>query len=385
MPEEITLTERIADNITSRALILDRVSAGLQRDVISAFRKLEREIYEEIRAISPVEVGPAYQRARLTKLLQQTRQTIAIHFRAMKIEHSANMLEIGVSTARHLVKTANAAISADLMTVTLGRSQLKSIIENTTIEGAPSADWWSRQERGLHDRFADSVRGGMLRGRTTDEIVHSMQGTRAAAFRDGSFESNRRALKSLVRTSVQHIANEARIEQIKENSDVAKAIKWVSTLDLRTTDICIALDGLTWDAETLEPIDHDKEFPGPTAHWGCRSTQAPVVKDFAALNDGNPIRTENGGRTNAESVFRRNAAAAGLDPSQSVYNARASLDGEVGPKTSFSSWLGRQSKERKETLLGKGRLELFEKKKLSVRQLTDQSNRPLTMAELRRL
>lgn len=385
MAKEITLAEKIADNITARAIILDRVSVGLQRDVISAFRKLERELYEEIHRLSPVDVGPAYQRARLMKLLKQTRDTIAITYRAMKVEHTSNLLDIGETTARHLIKAQNAAIGVDIKTVALGRSQLKSIIQNTMIEGAPSADWWARQERGLHDRFADNVRAGMLRGRTTDEIVESMRGTRAAAFRDGAFETNRRALKSLVRTSVQHIANTARIEQIKENSDVTKAIKWVSTLDLRTTDICMALDGLTWDAESLEPIDHDKEFPGATAHWGCRSTQAPVLKDFKALNDGNPIRTENGGQTNAEAIFRRNAAAQGLDPSQSILNGRASLDGEVGPKTSFSTWLGRQSKERKETLLGKERLALFEKKKLSVRQLTDQTNRPLTMAELRKL
>ena len=384
MPD-LTLTERIADNITARAIILDRVSVGLQRDIISAFRKLEREIYEEIRALSPVEVGPAYQRARLSKLLKQTRDTIRIRFGAMKVEHTANLLDIGDTTARHLIKTQNAMVGVDIKTVSLGRQKLRSIIQNTMIEGAPSRDWWARQERGLHDRFADKVRGGMLRGRTTDEIVESMRGTRAASFRDGAFETNRRALKSLVRTSVQHIANDARIEQIKENSDITKAIKWVSTLDLRTTDICMALDGLTWDSETFEPIDHDKEFPGPTAHWGCRSTQAPVLKDFDSLNNGNPIKTEAGGKTNAEAIFRRNAAAQGLDPTQSVLNGRASMTGEVGPKTSFGTWLGRQKQGDKVKLLGKDRLALFEKKKLNIRQLTDQSNRPLTMEELRRL
>jgi len=384
MPE-LTLTERIADNITARAIILDRVSVGLQRDIISSFRKLEREIYEEIRALSPVEVGPAYQRARLSKLLKQTRDTIRIRFGAMKVEHTTNLLDIGDTTARHLIKTQNAMVGVDIKTVSLGRQKLRSIIQNTQIEGAPSRDWWARQERGLHDRFADNVRGGMLRGRTTDEIVESMRGTRAASFRDGAFETNRRALKSLVRTSVQHIANDARIEQIKENSDITKAIKWVSTLDLRTTDICMALDGLTWDSETFEPIDHDKEFPGPTAHWGCRSTQAPVLKDFDSLNNGNPIKTEAGGKTNAEAIFRRNAAAQGLDPTQSVLNGRASMTGEVGPKTSFGTWLGRQKPGDKAKLLGKDRLALFEKKKLNIRQLTDQSNRPLTMEELRRL
>jgi SPP1 gp7 family putative phage head morphogenesis protein len=385
MPERITLAEKIADDITARTLILDRVSVGLQRDIISAFRKLEREIYEEIHALSPVEVGPAFQRARLTKLLKQTRDTIRLSFGAMKLEHTANMLDIADSSVHHLIRTVNANVGADVMTVTLGRQQLRSIIQNTAIEGAPSRDWWSRQERGLHDRFADNVRGGMLRGRTTDEIVQSMRGTRAAAFRDGAFETNRRALKSLVRTSVQHIANEARIEGIKENGDVVKAIKWVSTLDLRTTDICIALDGLTWDSESFEPIDHDKEFPGPTAHWGCRSTQAPVLKDFDSLSKGAPIKTEGGGRTNAEAIFRRNARAAGLDPNQSILNGRASLDGEVGGRTTFSTWLGRQSKKRKEAILGKDKLALFEKKKLNVRQLTDQTNRPLTMDELRKL
>jgi hypothetical protein len=70
-------------------------------------------------------------------------------------------------------------------------------------------------------------------------------------------------------------------------------VQWVSTLDSRTTEICIALDGLQWTLPDYEPIGHKVDFPGAIAHWGCRSTQIAVVKSWEELGGKPEITTAN--------------------------------------------------------------------------------------------
>jgi hypothetical protein len=155
-----------------------------------------------------------------------------------------------------------------------------------------------------------------------------------------------------------HVPNQARLATFQENSDIIKAVQQISTLDNRTTDICIAYNNQMWDVETLEPIDGAPAFNGgPPRHFNCRSTLVPVTKSFEEL---------------------------GIDATEQK-GTRASMDGQVPDDITFDQYLEGKSREFQDELLGERRAELWRQDRITLQQLVDQRGRPLTVEELENL
>ena len=126
---------------------------------------------------------------------------------------------------------------------------------------------------------------------------------------------------TLVRTSINQVANAASQQVYEANQDITKKYKYTATLDTRTSAICRALDG--------------QEFPygkGPTPpqHFNCRSTTVPVI-DYKEL---------------------------GFTPPPP--GRRASMDGPVPANTTYGQWLKEQSSSVKAEVLGKEKVRYFD-------------------------
>jgi len=120
---------------------------------------------------------------------------------------------------------------------------------------------------------------------------------------------------------------------------------------------CASLDGLTWDLDG-NPIGHDTTYSPPPRHWGCRSTTVPVLKSFREL---------------------------GIVMDELPESTRASMDGQVPEGLSFDDWLRRKESEEPgfvADMFGKGKARLWLEGKISVRDMTDQTGRELTLKEL---
>jgi hypothetical protein len=130
----------------------------------------------------------------------------------------------------------------------------------------------------------------------------------------------------------------------------------ISTLDDRTSDICIAYDGAIWNLDG-EPID-GTNLPfngGPPRHWNCRSVLSPVTKSWQEM---------------------------GIKAKELSTGARAALDGEVPAETKFGDWLERRSEAEQDRILGTGKAELWRSGKISLSQLVDMRGKPLTLDQL---
>ena len=75
---------------------------------------------------------------------------------------------------------------------------------------------------------------------------------------------------TLVRTSVNQVANKASMAVYESNQDVSSKYQWVATLDTRTSAICAALD---------DRIFEYGKGPMPPQHFNCRSTTVPIIDD----------------------------------------------------------------------------------------------------------
>jgi predicted ABC-type ATPase len=118
----------------------------------------------------------------------------------------------------------------------------------------------------------------------------------------------------------------------------------------------------------------DEPVPIPT-----RPKPRPIAK-----GEGENV----GGLTDGEFEKRVRAQMAkdGVDPAKidkAVISARASMDGQVSETLDFDQWLRVQPDKRRRKILGPSRKELFDRGVITTRDMTDQSNRPLTVAELR--
>jgi SPP1 gp7 family putative phage head morphogenesis protein len=155
-----------------------------------------------------------------------------------------------------------------------------------------------------------------------------------------------RQASSLVRTATNATSSSSRMQVMLENSDIFDGYEWVSTLDGRTSHICMARDGKIYPFKSTSPR--------PPAHWACRSTIIPKVKpEYDLLSE--------------------------------VEGIRPSSSGEVGAKTTYGGWLRKQTKSFQEEVLGEARAKLFRDGGLKIDAFVDDSGRVYTLQQLRAL
>lgn len=373
------LTSALIDQVNSFTINLLRVAAGTRRTILGQLQELEHDLINKLDRIT----GKGdFTAARLRTLLAQTKDTIATAYGDMSESHMKDLRGIVKATAKAVEKAVNTEVRVPLINVALSQSRIEEIASKTLIQGAFSNEWWAAQSKSLLSAFTRAMRNGLYQGESIADLTRRIRGTKALGYTDGVMNIPRVQAETLVRTSALTVANHARLASFIQNKDVIDAIQWVATLDSRTTEICMALDGKTWslpedgDPENYggyTPIDHDKEFPGPTAHWGCRSTQVPVIRAFDV--QGADFRKN----------FERRLQDKGFSAAEAKKiksETRASMDGQVGATVGFDDWLKSKDADFVEEALGKKRADLFLDRKLSISDLTDQHNRPLSVDEL---
>lgn len=257
---------------------------------------------------------------------------------------AVNTVEISPQFAQAVVTTDPTQIgvvtlSDDLYAAVQGSPQTFSL---TAAQGTaitlPNGQVVEKAFRGIAEqqaeRFAQVVRQGLLTGEPTQEIAKRLVGRLEFGQRAKSVKqlqlaggeltkSANHQVLTLVRTSVNQVANAASQQTYEANQDITKKYRYVATLDTRTSAICRALDG--------------REFPygkgpKPPQHFNCRSTTVPVI-DYDELGFTPPREG-------------RRAAAGGMVPANE----------------SYGQWLDRPENEaRKIEALGKERAKYFDK------------------------
>ena len=354
-----TVNDKVLDAITGHSVDLTRLEASLQAGVLKQLKVLERDLIKKLKNASLEANSIPLQRKRMQVLLSQTKKTIKEAYVKIDAKEATNLTSVAGIAETQAVAAINGSIKAQVLSVGMSDQMLGSIASNTLIQGAPSREWWSGQATSLQSGFKNIIRQSMLSGETTSNIVNLVRGTEALRFKDGLMQTARNKAEALVRTSVQVVANEARMSTYESNRDVVKYIEWVSTLDSRTSSTCQSLDGSKWTVGTFEPVGSNKQtFPGPTAHWNCRSTQVPVLKSWEELGSKRKF-------------------------SEVPESTRSSMDGQVSSKISYEDWLKTKGEEFQKEVLGPGKFELWKAKKIGFKDLTNAMGNPLNVAQLK--
>lgn len=380
--------DELADSFTTHTIDILRVAEGQRAEVITALEKLEAGLVIEVQKAAGK--SPLSQ-ARVRALGVQTRATIKDAYSKIDVQSGKALAAVANLEAKNTVKAINTTIGVPVATVAMSKEQLTTLAGKTLVNGKFPSEWWATQAAGTQDRFMQQMRIGTALGEGVDKLAARVRGTKAMNYTDGIMLVSKRQAEALVRTSTATVANEAKLATFANNSDLIKGIQWLSTLDSRTTPICKALDGKQWDLN-YKPINgNDKAWPGPIAHWGCRSTQTSVLKSWAELAGpgANLKALEAKPGADLDDMLRanlvKNQGMSVEQAAQAASNKRESMDGGAPATQTFEGFLRGKSAEFQNAVLGDGKAKLWRAGDITVSDMTDQQNRPLSLAQLHNL
>lgn len=198
-------------------------------------------------------------------------------------------------------------------------------------------------------RVSNVVQKGWGQGKTLQQMIREVVGTKGAGYKDGILEISRKNAGTVIHTATQHVANAARMEVWERNGDIVKKYQWLSTLDRRTTQQCKSLDG-----QTFEP----GKGPMPPIHPNCRSTTVAVLGSEFDFLDAGATR-----------------ASSGPNP------------GYVDADLNYYDWLQKQPEAFQTVALGPTRAKLFRDGGLTPDRFAElnlgRDFQPLTLAEMK--
>jgi SPP1 gp7 family putative phage head morphogenesis protein len=244
---------------------------------------------------------------------------------------------------------------------------LTAAMSNRVLGNQPNA-WWNKLGADLLQRLVVSVADGVSRGEGVAEVVRRIRGRRENGFRDGVVQISTRNAETLARTMMLSAANQGRMDSLRDLQPVVKGVRWVSTLDLRTSQICRGLDGAQWMSISSGGY---RAYPGappwrgpPPAHPNCRSTVVPIIASYAELAEDPKIR---------EKLLRARRV---------TERTRASMNGQVPANLTYDDWLRLQPEAVQRQVLGNTKWRLWQEGGLSMRDMISQDHRPLRISEL---
>ncbi|WP_122663512.1 minor capsid protein [Pseudomonas viridiflava] len=343
--------QALLDATIRHAVFLERLKAGEVKKFTPFLKEIDRSLRERLTKSDLT----SFTRKRLESLLDEADSLLLGIFTRFTDQLTLDLIDLATYEAQFeaasLTKAAPVGVSfeAALPAATAIRTAVLS--NPLSVRGTdggkllkPFIKDWTTAER---TRITGAIRQGFFEGQTNFQIIQKIRGTKALNYADGILATTDRNASTVVRTAIQHIASQARMETAKTNSDVVQQIELVATLDSKTSIICRSLDKRRF------PVDSG---PRPPFHPNCRTTFVMV--------------------TRFSEMFSKGAT-------------RASQNGQVSADLDYYHWLQQQPASFQDQAIGKARGALFRNGGLSVKRFTelqlDRNFKPLTLTQMKTL
>lgn len=311
-----------------------RFSGSVRNKLIAHLNRVEDDLLRQIR--KRADAG-TFTEWRLNKILEDVRDILnearSESYGIVRDE----LVELAKYEAGHAAEELRSALQVEFNITRPAPAQLRAAVLSRPFQGKLLREWVSELSDAQRRNVRDAIRIGFTEGETIDQLVKRIRGSRELQYRDGIMEITRRNAQAMVRTAVNHTATKARDYLYEENADIVKGVQWISTLDSRTTAICMARD------QKVYPLGRG---PRPPAHPNCRSTTAPILKD-------------------ASEIF-------GRDVGKLPEGTRASINGQVAGGTTYNDWLKKQPESVQDEVLGPTKGKLFRDGGMSVDRFVDE-------------
>lgn len=267
----MSANEELLDASIRHQVGLQRLSAGILRRIIGLLNAVDDDLVRIILKHDPTAVSGTFSRRRLEKLLKAVRDLNREAYAALTSDLDGELRDLAAYEAEWQQRLIRGALPVQVDIVKPSRGQLVAAVKARPFQGRFLREWYSGLEESAQRRLREAIRIGFVEGETIDQMIRRVRGTRAQQYRDGILEASRRDAQMVVRTAVNHTASVARNETYRENAGAIKGIRWVATLDSRTSMICASRDGKVYPLES---------GPRPPAHINCLPGDALVTSRY---------------------------------------------------------------------------------------------------------
>jgi SPP1 gp7 family putative phage head morphogenesis protein len=347
--------QAILDATIRNAVFLERLKASEVQKFAPFLKEIDRSLRERLSRGDLT----SYTIERLNRLLDEVGALLLGIFGRFTDQLTLDLVDLANYEAQfeatNLTKAAPITVSVEAVVPTAAAIRSAILTNPLSIRGAdggkllePFIKDWTTAER---NRVTGAIRQGFFEGQTNSQIIQRLRGTKALKYSDGILAVTDRNATTVVRTSIQHVTTQARMETAKANTDVVTKIELVATLDSKTSQICRTLDGKTF------PVDSG---PRPPFHPNCRTTFVMV--------------------TRLSELFAQGATRA---------SKGADGPGQVNADLTYYEWLKKQPAAFQDQAIGKARGALFRSGGLTTERFSelqlDRNFKPLNLEQMKAL
>lgn len=351
--------DELLNRAVAHAVFLERLKAHEVRAVV---KFLEEQVYPDLNgrienrlrriATRGFDVGP-FTTQRLKDLRTVIREQIRLGLGQVERIHRGNLRAMSKTEAEWAQRALERSFPLNIDFVGPSAQLLQSTVSARPMLGRLINEWWKDLDKRTVSNVTGQIMQGIGQGESVQQMMRRIRGTAAAGFTDGVLQTTSRGAAGIVRTTVNHVTTQARELTYAANGDVVKGVRYVATLDDRTTITCIGLDGQVF------PVNSG---PRPPMHPLCRSSTVPEIKSLSAI-----------------------ARKAGVKLRDIPPGQRASITGPVSEHTTYPKWLKAQSLETQNKVLGTTRAQLWRSGKVKIDRFVAADYRPMNLDELRKI
>lgn len=380
----VSISDDFADKLAELSVNTSRFEASVRRELLGLFHLLEGKLEREIRKARVGSAARIITRLNRQKELFRNVKTVLrdSYFEMAKLLR-ARLRSISQFTGETIVGDLNDVLGADLFESDLSSAKLRGLVGSLLVIGFTLPEQWSRDRRNTEGIVRSSLRQGILTGQNDNELVEGVLGELTGGRRrttvngrtrvfdrrsGGALQTADNKLRRLSRTAVHAASNSALGAVYEESAKLLRGLQAVPIMDARTSPMCVARAGASWDLESGDPLPESprqEPFPGhPPWHHHCRTILIALLLAFEQLTK--------------EATGARLATLRSIPPS-----VQARMKGIPAEDLSFGAWLEKQPLTKQRDILGPTRLKMWQNGELRLTDLVDMSGRPLTIEELR--
>lgn len=343
-----TVNEKLAAEAIRRRIMLLRYGNSEAQDLISLLREANPAItavmLKGVEGMRANNMTPARLRALSRLLLNETQSVYGEIYATL----SKDMETFGTAEAKYSANLLSSTIPVQVLKLldkdiqTTSWQQILASLSSRAVMGRTLDQWFNTKlPTDLANSLVNGLHTAILQGVPSVQAVSQVR-------KSAAWGNQERDLSTVTHTAINFIAADARELTRKANSELIKERQWLSTLDNKTSTICIVRDGLRYTSDTpVQPIGHEIPYgAGPgKIHFRCRSTETWVVKSWREL---------------------------GIDADELPDGVRASINGEVPASMNYLSWLQEKASPRvQEEVLGVTRADMLRSGKYRAEQFYD--------------
>lgn len=298
---DLNAADQFALEWTDAFIDLNAFNANTRMRVASMLRILLDDLVDAINAADLDAPGSStVKQRRIKKLVRSVQSTIDLRYRQAAKRLGIGSREVSKFMQGRSVDIINKVFTVDIVSPTMTVNELAALADQNVVLGDTASSFWDDQTRKTKKAFQRQIQQGMTAGETNQQIVQRIRGKatgksisietaggrtiRVRQFKGGVMGISTREADALVRTSVQSVSNDTLVKTYNDNANVLKGYRALTTLDNRTSDICMARTGAAWDLEgnPLPDSATSESFPGPPP-W-----------HFNAVVEGMRVKTSRG-------------------------------------------------------------------------------------------